>query len=639
MKEKEAVERNTENIMEEKGDVEKNTGNALHAFKSSTVTTTTTINSPILSSLPLSITHTFPLKSHCEVGPVTIKTIKKENEDTDNSEFPMGASTPTIDSSSPNISSNIKPNLHSDIIRTHTAALKCGVTTIKKETDDMERIEVIDGIIKQKNIQEKREEEGNSRSQHRLISNSKETEIPGYKKFVLKEKLDYVVDCKIEEEFLHAEVDKNDNICEMTDLTTDDTHTKHYSNTTEVASVDMFTDEEEESTDDDTTGVEEPEEWNIIESIPGFYEPTQPLNCRTVARQGEDPQEDYDPTQLNSQDFEGTDPAPRENPNKRKRTYHIIPEDKEVSVVEWYRDQEFLYNKKMRAYRDRDRKAKAWEDKAQSLNVEISTMQTWITNMRTRYAKLVQTKSGQGTRELTERDTWIKESFNFLRPHIVRCTTRTSKRGAGYVEPQTSQESQPGAGVGDEDESNAASSQSHNLPPSESSATSQEKELLDKLSQAEERQRELMQAWTAKKDEVPVAVRMIKDVHQLVSTTLGDIGVPLATVYVSEMVKYMLALVAYQNNTGPMPRVVVDQSSHPGPGTSSQVYKTMLPPGNFPRSSRPPSAPSTPKSWASRTPTHGRLEATAVQPPPQDLGDFSPSMESFLQGFYRPENQ
>ena len=56
-------------------------------------------------------------------------------------------------------------------------------------------------------------------------------------------------------------------------------------------------------------------------------------------------------------------------PIKRKRNYHIIPEHLEVSVVEWYRDHEFLYNRKMRAYRDRDRKAKAWEDKAAEINV------------------------------------------------------------------------------------------------------------------------------------------------------------------------------------------------------------------------------------------------------------------------------
>ena len=102
----------------------------------------------------------------------------------------------------------------------------------------------------------------------------------------------------------------------------------------EAASVTILTDDEEESTDDDAAGVEE---WNGIEDSHDFYKPTT--------------QED-DPTQLHSQHFEGTDSAPRENPNKR-RSYHIIPEDQEVTVVEWYRDQQFLYNKKMRTYRDR----------------------------------------------------------------------------------------------------------------------------------------------------------------------------------------------------------------------------------------------------------------------------------------------
>lgn len=56
------------------------------------------------------------------------------------------------------------------------------------------------------------------------------------------------------------------------------------------------------------------------------------------------------------------------------------------------------------------------------------------------------------------------------------------QKSAGYVEPQTSQESQPGAGVRDEDEDDATSSQSCNLPPSESLATSWKKELLGKVS-------------------------------------------------------------------------------------------------------------------------------------------------------------
>lgn len=44
--------------------------------------------------------------------------------------------------------------------------------------------------------------------------------------------------------------------------------------------------------------------------------------------------------------------------------------------------------------------------------------------MRTMYGKLSQHKSGDGCRELTERDKWVKESFFFLSSHIVRVFSR-----------------------------------------------------------------------------------------------------------------------------------------------------------------------------------------------------------------------
>lgn len=61
----------------------------------------------------------------------------------------------------------------------------------------------------------------------------------------------------------------------------------------------------------------------------------------------------------------------------------------------------------------------------------VNTLQTWMTNMRTRYAKLIHTKSGQGVKVFTDRDKWIMEAFAFLRCHIVRCQTRTSKVSVG----------------------------------------------------------------------------------------------------------------------------------------------------------------------------------------------------------------
>ena len=47
-------------------------------------------------------------------------------------------------------------------------------------------------------------------------------------------------------------------------------------------------------------------------------------------------------------------------------------------------------------------------------------MKKWIDTQRTRYGKLTQTKSGQAAEKNTERQTWLKDSFSFLRGHIRR---------------------------------------------------------------------------------------------------------------------------------------------------------------------------------------------------------------------------
>ena len=76
-----------------------------------------------------------------------------------------------------------------------------------------------------------------------------------------------------------------------------------------------------------------------------------------------------DATQI-TQDSVQKDPEPDRRASqpktKRQSNYRIIGENHEEGVVEWYRQHELLYNKKMRAYRDRDKKAQAWATKAQS---------------------------------------------------------------------------------------------------------------------------------------------------------------------------------------------------------------------------------------------------------------------------------
>ena len=111
---------------------------------------------------------------------------------------------------------------------------------------------------------------------------------------------------------------------------------------------------------------------------------------------------------------------------RTERKYASLTPSEEVTLVEWYKQHELFYNKRVNAYRDKARKLQLWEDQVSKMGKCVDILEHWIVNMRTRYAKLIDAKSAMHTRK-TERDQWIHDSFDFLRPHIVRCPTRTSK--------------------------------------------------------------------------------------------------------------------------------------------------------------------------------------------------------------------
>ena len=48
----------------------------------------------------------------------------------------------------------------------------------------------------------------------------------------------------------------------------------------------------------------------------------------------------------------------------------------------------------------------------------MKTVKKWFDTQHTRYGKLTQTKSGQAAEKSTEQQTWLKDSFSFLRDHI-----------------------------------------------------------------------------------------------------------------------------------------------------------------------------------------------------------------------------
>ena len=57
------------------------------------------------------------------------------------------------------------------------------------------------------------------------------------------------------------------------------------------------------------------------------------------------------------------------------------------------RANECLYNKKLNAYKDMQKKKRLWDDQAKEMNKESEMLQIWYQSLRTRYGCLMKKKS------------------------------------------------------------------------------------------------------------------------------------------------------------------------------------------------------------------------------------------------------
>ena len=97
------------------------------------------------------------------------------------------------------------------------------------------------------------------------------------------------------------------------------------------------------------------------------------------------------------------------------KSIFLSDSDKEA-IVEFVKQHEELYN----SFKDKQKKERLWEQIAATTNWPVKTVKKWFDTQRTRYSRLTQTKSGQGAEKSTEGQTWLKDSFSFLRGHIRR---------------------------------------------------------------------------------------------------------------------------------------------------------------------------------------------------------------------------
>ncbi|XP_050706187.1 uncharacterized protein LOC126991475 [Eriocheir sinensis] len=121
--------------------------------------------------------------------------------------------------------------------------------------------------------------------------------------------------------------------------------------------------------------------------------------------------------------------TPSQNDSRERNKINLFTEQEEEDLVEWYKEQVFLYDKESKDHKNRDKKARVLEEKGRSMlpPVKGGQISTWIDTHRTRFCKLTTPKSGSGRPVLSVREKWIFEKFSFLKEHIKCVPQRQSQ--------------------------------------------------------------------------------------------------------------------------------------------------------------------------------------------------------------------
>ena len=110
-------------------------------------------------------------------------------------------------------------------------------------------------------------------------------------------------------------------------------------------------------------------------------------------------EEELDPPIDNTQD--GDDSTP---PAKKSRKSNTLSEEQEECVIEFLRENPFLWHRSHRSYKDVKMKKAKWEFLATDMGLSYVHLKDWWTSMQSYYGKLIKKKSGQANRAPTDRE-------------------------------------------------------------------------------------------------------------------------------------------------------------------------------------------------------------------------------------------
>ena len=87
-----------------------------------------------------------------------------------------------------------------------------------------------------------------------------------------------------------------------------------------------------------------------------------------------------------------------------------LTDSDEEAIVNFVKDHEELYNKTNEHFKDKARKDCLWE--------RFTVYKTWFESQRIRNGKLTHSKSGHAPKDMTEKENWIQDKFNFLKIQV-----------------------------------------------------------------------------------------------------------------------------------------------------------------------------------------------------------------------------
>ena len=98
---------------------------------------------------------------------------------------------------------------------------------------------------------------------------------------------------------------------------------------------------------------------------------------------------------------------------KKPRKNFTLPTDDEDVVFEWLQENELLWRRGHKSFKDTNRKRAMWQAKGSELEVTAEHLQGWWRGMHTWYVKLHRVKSGQAAKRFTDRERHILQKCAF----------------------------------------------------------------------------------------------------------------------------------------------------------------------------------------------------------------------------------